>query len=85
MKSVRGTFMQTFRRSMIIVRMITDIAPRLTDVGTRTQCSRPSRRRDLYTVPWDQRRFTDHRRRVQSAGPRIDNKPPQSTVYTHVK
>ena len=30
-------------------------------------------------------RFTDHRRRVHSAGPRIDNAAPASTVYTHVK
>ena len=58
---------------------------KLTDVSTRTTCSRPSRRRELYSLPWDRRRFTDHRRRVQSAGPRIDNRPPQSAAYTHVK
>ena len=58
---------------------------KLTDVGTRVTCSRPSRRRELYSLPWDRRRHSDHRRRVQSAGPRIDNTPPVSSVYTHVR
>ena len=58
---------------------------KLTDVGTRVTCSRPSRRRELYSLPWDRRRHSDHRRRVQSAGPRIDNTPPASSVYTHVR
>ena len=26
---------------------------KLTDVGTRVTCSRPSRRRELYSLPWD--------------------------------
>ena len=58
---------------------------KLTDVSTRVTCSRPSRRRELYSLPWDRRRHSDHRRRVQSAGPRIDNTPPASSVYTHVR
>ena len=29
---------------------------KLTDVSTRVTCSRPSRRRELYTAPWDRRR-----------------------------
>ena len=58
---------------------------KLTDVGTRVSCSRPSRRRELYSLPWDRRRHSDHRRRVQSAGPRIDNTAPACSVYTHVR
>ena len=58
---------------------------KLTDVSTRVTCSRPSRRRELYSLPWDRRRHSDHRRRVQSAGPRIDNTAPACSVYTHVR
>eukprot|EP00090_Calanus_glacialis_P022559 TRINITY_DN34810_c0_g1_i1.p1 TRINITY_DN34810_c0_g1~~TRINITY_DN34810_c0_g1_i1.p1 ORF type:complete len:137 (-),score=51.69 TRINITY_DN34810_c0_g1_i1:100-510(-) len=58
---------------------------RLTDVQTRTASSRPSRRRELYDLPWDRRRFSLHRARVQSAGPRIDCSPPSSAGLMHVR
>lgn len=58
---------------------------RLTDVQTRTASSRPSRRRELYDLPWDRRRFSLHRARVQSAGPRIDCSPPSSAGLLHVR
>ena len=41
--------------------------------------------RELYELPWDRRRFSLHRARVQSAGPRIDCSLPSSAGLTHVK
>ena len=41
--------------------------------------------RELYDLPWDRRRFSLHRARVQSAGPRIDCAPPSSAGLMHVR
>ena len=41
--------------------------------------------RELYELPWDRRRFSQHRARVQSAGPRIDCSPPSSAGLAHVR
>ena len=41
--------------------------------------------RELYDLPWDRRRFSLHRARVQSAGPRIDCAPPSSAGLVHVR
>ena len=41
--------------------------------------------RELYDLPWDRRRFSLHRARVQSAGPRIDCTPPSSAGLMHVR
>merc|ERR1712012_194598 len=58
---------------------------KLTAVQTRTSSSRPSRRRELYELPWDRRRFSAHRARVQSAGPRIDCGAPPSSDLSHLR
>ena len=55
------------------------------DIQTRTRSARPSRRFDLLVSQWERKRFEQHRNRVKTAGPRIDDSQPASAMYTHVQ
>ncbi|RZB40077.1 uncharacterized protein BDFB_008224, partial [Asbolus verrucosus] len=44
-----------------------------------------SRRENLLVRPWEQRRYDNHRRKVQSAGPAIDNKQPLPRQHVALK
>eukprot|EP00088_Acartia_fossae_P065385 TRINITY_DN80623_c0_g1_i1.p1 TRINITY_DN80623_c0_g1~~TRINITY_DN80623_c0_g1_i1.p1 ORF type:complete len:146 (-),score=17.19 TRINITY_DN80623_c0_g1_i1:8-445(-) len=56
-----------------------------TDIQTRTLSTRPSRRRELLELPWDRRRFSQHRARVHSAGARIDCSMPSTANMGHMR
>ncbi|XP_063376699.1 uncharacterized protein LOC134664059 [Cydia fagiglandana] len=44
-----------------------------------------SRRDKLYVQPWEERRFQDHRSKVRSALPAIDDRPPPPRAHVAVK
>ncbi|CAK1544272.1 unnamed protein product [Leptosia nina] len=44
-----------------------------------------SRREKLYQQPWDERRYKDHRFKVASALPAIDDRPPAPRPHVAVK
>ena len=55
------------------------------DIGTKTRCFRQSKRHDLLTGQWEQKRYKQHRDRITNAEPRIDVKTPTSDSFQHVK
>ena len=55
------------------------------DIGTKTRCFRQSKRHDLLTGQWEQKRYQQHRDRITNAEPRIDVKTPVSDSFQHVK
>ena len=55
------------------------------DIGTKTRCFRQSKRHDLLTGQWEQKRYQQHRDRITHAEPRIDVKTPVSDSFQHVK
>ena len=55
------------------------------DIGTKTRCFRQSKRHDLLTGQWEQKRYKQHRDRITNAEPRIDVKTPVSDSFQHVK
>ena len=55
------------------------------DIGTKTRCFRQSKRHDLLTGQWEQKRYKQHRDRITNAEPRIDVKTPISDSFQHVK
>ncbi|XP_044266112.1 uncharacterized protein LOC123012333 isoform X2 [Tribolium madens] len=44
-----------------------------------------SRKENLLVRPWEQRRFENHRKKVQSAGPAIDTRPPLPRQHVTLK
>ena len=55
------------------------------DIANKTRCFRQSKRFDLFSGQWEQRRFLNHRKRVEKAAPRIDFQTPKSASFQHVK
>ena len=55
------------------------------DIGTKTRCYRQSKRHDLLTGQWEQKRYKQHRDRITNSEPRIDVKTPTSDSFQHVK
>jgi hypothetical protein len=55
------------------------------DIATKTRCFRRSKRFDLFAGQWEEKRFQNHRQRVEKASPRIDVQKPKSADYQHVK
>ncbi len=55
------------------------------DIGNKTRCYRQSKRFDLFSGQWEQKRFESHRKKVENAAPRIDFNTPKSINFQHVK
>ena len=55
------------------------------DIGNKTRCYRQSKRFDLFSGQWEAKRFANHRKKVENAGPRIDVQTPKSANFQHVK
>ena len=68
-----------------IIRHKAAMETRHKDIGTKTRCFRQSKRHDLLTGQWEQKRFKQHRDRITNAEPRIDVKTPISDSFQHVK
>ena len=56
-----------------------------TAIGHKTRCFRQSKRHDLLTGQWEEKRYKQHRDRITNAEPRIDVKTPISDSFQHVK
>ena len=55
------------------------------DIGTKTRCFRQSKRHDLLTGQWEQKRYKQHRDRISNAAAAIDVTTPVSDSFQHVK
>ena len=55
------------------------------DIANKTRCYRQSKRFDLFSGQWEEKRFLNHRKKIENATPRIDFQTPKSAAYQHVK
>nr|XP_040569587.1 uncharacterized protein LOC121119036 [Lepeophtheirus salmonis] len=55
------------------------------DIGENSHSKRASKRYDLFEGQWKNKRYNQHRARVESAASVIDVKPPISSSFKHIK
>lgn len=55
------------------------------DIANKTRCFRQSKRFDLFSGQWEEKRFLNHRKKVENAAPRIDFQTPKSASFQHMK